>query len=99
MGGVFGTTAGRENPAFQRLDDSKAAEAPLCGKHDIQALFYAMDVMLPIVPLHQEDKCEIARSSYTEWWRIGAAVFSIIGKIATSLALLTYSGVLKPKED
>ncbi|MGA9868771.1 MAG: hypothetical protein WBQ75_20275 [Acetobacteraceae bacterium] len=70
-----------------------------CGKHDIQPLFYAVDMMLPVIPLHQEDRCEVAARPGTEIWQIAWAVFSILGKIVTSLALITYSGVLKPKDD
>jgi hypothetical protein len=70
-----------------------------CDKHDILPLFYALDMMLPVIPLHQEDRCEVASRTGTEGWQIVWAVFSISGKIVTSLTLLTYAGVLKPKED
>ncbi len=34
------------------------------------------------------------------WWNAPrTAISSMVGKIATSLALLTYTGVLKPKEE
>jgi hypothetical protein len=88
-----------EGPSFTRLDAQQASAAPLCGRHDILAQFYAIDMMLPIVQLHQEDKCELTHTAETKWWRIGAAVFSILGKLITSLALLTYTGVLKPREE
>jgi hypothetical protein len=35
----------------------------------------------------------------TEGWRVFWSAFSFVGKLVTSLALLTYSGVLKPKEE
>jgi len=98
-GAASGIDPAARAPVFQLLRGTDAADTPRCGKHDIQALFYAMDMMLPVIPLHQEDKCELARSADTEWWRWLAAIFSIVGKIAASLALLTYTGVLKPKEE
>ncbi len=57
--------------------------------------------MLPVIPLHQEDRCEVAaRGGWTYWfWQPVWALFSILGKIVTPLALITYSGVLKPKDD
>ena len=70
-----------------------------CDKHDIMPLFYALDMMLPVIPLHQEDRCEVASRAGTEGWQIAWAVFSIIGKIVTSLTLLTYAGVLKSREE
>ena len=35
----------------------------------------------------------------TAVWQAFWSVFSFVGKLVTSLALLTYSGVLKPKEE
>lgn len=70
-----------------------------CGKHEIQPLFYAVDMMLPVIPLHQEDRCEVAARPATFWWQVAWALFSIVGKVVTSLALITYSGVLKPKDE
>jgi len=76
----------------------KVGERP-CGKHEIQPLFYAVDMMLPVIPLHQADRCQIAARPGTEIWQAVWAVFSILGKIVMSLGLITYSGVLKPKDD
>ena len=73
--------------------------APPCGKHEILPLFYAMDLMLPIVALQQETRCTVDERPGTEIWQVLWACYSVLGKIATSLALLTYSGVLKPKEE
>jgi hypothetical protein len=73
--------------------------APPCGEQDIQPLFYAMDMMVPVMALHQLDKCWVDTRPGTGLWRFFWAAFSFVGKLATSLALLTYSGVLKPKEE
>ena len=45
------------------------------------------------------DKCWVDTRPGTEAWRVFWSVFSFVGKLVTSLALLTYSGVLKPKEE
>lgn len=94
----YSVTGVKEAADFQRLAAAQADNLPRCGKQEILAEFYALDMMLPVVPLHQEDRCELRHDAVTKWWRVGAALFSIIGKIATALALLTYSGVLKPRE-
>ncbi len=95
-------TADREAAlsAQQQLAGMHVDIAPRpCGMHEIQPLFYAMDMMLPVIPLHQEDRCEVAARPGTWWWQVAWAVFSILGKIVASLALVTYSGVLKPKDE
>ena len=87
-------------PVFQRATAGQdTANAPSCGETDIQPLFYAMDMMVPVMALHQTDKCWVDTRPGTEPWRVFWAVFSFLGKLATSLALLTYSGVLKPREE
>ena len=73
--------------------------APPCGKHEILPVFYAMDMMLPIIALEQEVRCTVDQRPGSEIWQVLWACYSVLGKIATSLALLTYSGVLKPKEE
>lgn len=88
------------SPGFLKAAGPVAtAPAPPCGKHEILPLFYAMDMMLPIVALQQEARCTIDQRPGSEIWQVLWACYSVLGKIATSLALLTYSGVLKPKEE
>ena len=97
---AYAMTEVADGPKFLKAERGQAmSDAPLCGKHDIQPLFYAMDMMLPVVALQQESKCSVDSRPGTEVWQVLWAAFSLIGKVATSLALLTYSGVLKPKEE
>lgn len=60
-------------------------------------LVYAADMLVPFIPLHQESKCEIKPSS--DWgagvWRSLKAIYSVTGWVIFSLALVTFSGVLK----
>ena len=96
----YAMTEVAEGPAFLRPDKGQStAGAPPCGDTDIQPLFYAMDMMVPVMALHQLDKCWVDARPGTALWQLFWAVFSFVGKLATSLALLTYSGVLKPKEE
>ena len=87
-------------PVFLRApSEQDTAGAPPCGEDDIQPMFYAMDMMVPVMALHQLDKCWVDTRPGTAGWRLFWSVFSFLGKLVTSLALLTYSGVLKPKEE
>ncbi len=96
----YAMTAVADGPKFLQVTGGQAmSDAPECGRHDIQPLFYAMDMMLPVVALQQETKCVVDSHPGTEIWQVLWAVFSLVGKVATSLALLTFSGVLKPKEE
>jgi hypothetical protein len=96
----FAMTEVSGGPVFLRAVEPVAtAGAPLCGKHQILPLFYAMDMMLPVIALDQEARCTVDERPGTEIWQVLSAFYSVLGKIVTSLALLTFSGVLKPKEE
>lgn len=96
----YAMTEVTDSPQFLRPDKGQGTTgAPLCGKHDIQPLFYAMDMMLPVIALHEEAKCYVDSRPGSEIWQVLWAMYSFVGKLVTSLALLTYSGVLKPKEE
>ena len=69
-----------------------------CGRHDISPLLYALDMMLPVLSLHQVERCEVANRPGTTGWQIVWALTSIIGKVVTSLALVTYAGIMKPRD-
>jgi hypothetical protein len=70
-----------------------------CGPSEIWHSFYALDMAIPLIPLHQEDRCEIEPKPGTWAWQLLWAAYSIIAKIITSLALITFSGVMKPKDE
>jgi hypothetical protein len=96
----YAMTEVTDSPVFIRPEKGQATVgAPACGKHDIQPLFYAMDMMLPVIALHEEAKCYVDTRPGTEIWQALWSIYSFLGKLVTSLALLTYSGVLKPKEE
>jgi hypothetical protein len=96
----YAMTEVTDAPVFVRPDRAEATVgAPRCGANDIQPVFYALDMMVPVMALHQLDRCWVDARPGTEGWQAFWSVFSFVGKLVTSLALLTYSGVLKPKED
>ena len=77
-----------------------------CG-NAIRLAVYAADVFIPLVDLREESKCEIdavsnpspPRTSPCPWevtlYRWLKAVYAIGGWIVTTLALLTFSGVMR----
>src|SRR5579872_3378831 len=96
----YAMTEVANGPVFaEPLKEQGTTGAPECGGNDIQPVFYAMDMMLPVVALQEASRCSVDTRPGTEVWQVLWAMFSFVGKLATSLALLTYSGVLKPKEE
>jgi hypothetical protein len=69
-----------------------------CG-NEIVPIFYAIDLMLPVIPLHQETKCDISAKPEFLGWQSAKFIFSILGKLVTTLALITFSGVLKTRPE
>jgi hypothetical protein len=68
-----------------------------CGDQ-IDPLVYSLDAMLPVVDLHQEDKCEVSGEAGAVW-RIGRALYAVIGALLISAAILTWTGVLRRNID
>lgn len=67
----------------------------------VNSLLYAIDVFIPLLDLNQEERCTI-RSAADDgqpdpyrWWRLGKALYEIIGWIVISLTILTLSGVMR----
>ena len=63
-------------------------------------LVYALDMIVPFIPLHQESKCEVGSGGglWETVWRIAKAVYSIGGWVIFSLWLVTFSGLLRRGE-
>ena len=70
----------------------------LCGRR-IEPAFYAVDLLLPVIPLHQETKCDIADGPEWALWRWVKFAYSLVGKIVTTLAFITFSGVVMALPD
>jgi hypothetical protein len=59
----------------------------------IQSWLYALDLILPIIELHQDDKCEVRAEHWL--WRTLHAAYSVMGWLVVAMAALTYAGVLR----
>lgn len=92
-----------KSPSFDSQRDSKEGR-PEYAPHDkvevrdvpctdISPPLYALDTMLPVVDLHIEDKCEMASNASS--WRLGKAIYAMIGWIIVAMAALTWTGVLR----
>lgn len=130
---AYADTAG--NPAIPVL--SPPSDSALTCR-DIDAYSYALDLMIPLVDLHIEGKCEVRRASNEpvfygkpavvatmKWlaapfwreslvipkgsfdlvppvaaqrWRFAHVAYAMMGWIIVSLAILTFSGILRQRE-
>jgi hypothetical protein len=85
---------GRDTPATERAPDGRPVEAGIACGDQVESLLYALDVMLPILELRQEDKCAISGDAH--WgWRLFKGLYAIVGAYIVSMAVLTVSGVLR----
>lgn len=57
------------------------------------AMVFATDMVLPFIPLHLETKCEVSPEHPV--LRLVRAVYAVGGWVVTSLALLTFSGLVR----
>jgi hypothetical protein len=86
------SVAARDTPAVPQAIASAARTSLPCGDA-VNPWLYAIDVFVPLIDLRQESKCE--PSSDADVWRILKAGYALLGWIVTSLAILTFSGVLQ----
>jgi hypothetical protein len=80
---------------FDRVSHNNAFEGELaCGKL-IEPLLYATDVFIPALDLQQENRCMISTKREALSWRVARVLYSLLGWIVVSLAILTVSGILR----
>lgn len=65
-----------------------------CGD-EVDPLWYALDVFVPLLDLMQEDKCSITMREDGWWWRVISNIYEILGAIVTPIMLLSVSGLLR----
>lgn len=93
------------SPGIPSAVSSGAQTALPCGDA-IQPALYAVDVFVPLIDLRQESKCEAASPPmdaanagtwmyHPDFWRWAKSIYALLGWILTSLAILTFSGVLQ----
>jgi hypothetical protein len=61
----------------------------------IDPRLYAIELFVPALDLHQEERCSVASSADASWWRVGMALYRAVGWLITSLTILTMSGILR----
>ncbi len=74
-------------------DEIACTDAAMTPASDI---VFALDLIVPFIPLHEETKCEISAADtlQVDAWRIAKAFYSIVGWAVVSLWLVTFSGLL-----
>lgn len=87
---------GRPQMAIQNGDPALATTEVTCSD-EIEPALYAVDVMLPVISLHQETVCDIKTDRRFLALRIAKFAYSALGKLFVALALITFSGVLKSR--
>jgi hypothetical protein len=70
-----------------------------CGKHRIDYPLYALEVFVPALDLNQTKLCEISSAPQYLPWRIGRALYAILGWIVTSITVLTVPGILRSRAE
>jgi hypothetical protein len=75
-------------------DEIPCTDTAMSGPSDF---VFALDLIVPFIPLHEETKCDIATEDTTKTnaWRIAKALYSILGWAVVSLWLVTFSGLLR----
>lgn len=106
VGFVTRSGEGQLSPANLLIANSNANSNDIeCGK-DIHAIFYAIEIILPIIDLGQEKQCILrlkpgnsvhSQTIITFWWT-AKYLYTILGWVFVSLLVLTYSGVVRRKE-
>jgi hypothetical protein len=82
-------------PALGRSTTQNASTEELPCRRQIEPLLYALDVFIPALDINQETRCTISTRPSALWWRVGRAVYAILGWIVVSLTILTCSGILR----
>ena len=73
---------------------TSAVDELSCG-HAIDPALYALDAFVPALEIGQERKCAITVDAQGVPWRIGLAIYAVLGWIVTALTILTVSGVAR----
>ena len=61
----------------------------------IESIWYALDVFVPLLDLQQERKCSISSGAEAWKWRLAKNLYAVLGALVTSLTILTVSGILR----
>jgi hypothetical protein len=84
----------KHKPALLPGGVAEGAEELPCGDM-IDPRLYAIELFVPALDLHQEERCSVASSADASWWRVAMALYRAAGWLVTSLTILTMSGILR----
>ncbi len=76
------------------LKPGEIAPERRCGE-EINSFWYALDVLVPLLNLKQEERCSITMRDAGYWWRFWEAFYAILGAIITPIMLLSVTGMLR----
>jgi hypothetical protein len=95
----------RSSNVRDRADTRRQAEVvyaePSPCNLNVSSLLYAVDTFIPALDLGQEEQCAIRDAEPDDpddryfWWRLGKAIYEIIGWVVTSIVILTVTGWLR----
>lgn len=68
-------------------------QQPICGDA-IDPLYYALDLMVPVVDFRQEQKCSVSAAEQFAVWRMLKTLYVLWGWIVVSLAVFTFSSAI-----
>lgn len=86
---------GRDVPAIMRPDPHSAVAQELPCGDQVESMVFALDLMVPMLDLNQEGKCQVSGRSGAFAWRVFSALYAVVGAYVTSMLILTISGVLR----
>ncbi len=93
---VVASDGGIERVVVEEQAIAEPREEVPCGDH-ISKLAYPLDVMLPLIDLRQESRCQLSRQGH--WlvfdWAFVKSLYAVIGWIMLSGFIITLSGVMR----
>jgi hypothetical protein len=93
---VVANTGSGQQVVVQEQETRSPQEEVACGDH-ISKVIYPLDVMIPLLDLRQESRCQLSINS--GWWVLDwglvKGVYAVVGWLVLSGLILTLSGVVR----
>jgi hypothetical protein len=89
---VSTTVSGDERVVVEEARAGANDEEIPCGDH-INELVYPLDVMIPLLDLHQESRCDVSITNLG--WGALKGLYAIVGWLIISGFIITWSGVVR----
>jgi hypothetical protein len=92
-------TGVNDRPAMLLAHSNEPLPGELRCGDQIEPLWYALDVFVPLLDLKQEEKCSISAREDAWAWRAFKSLYAVVGALVTSLVVLSVSGVLRRRAE